>query len=223
MQKPIVGYKRAVFRRYNAKFYCKTCKKLQNPPFFGFFGVESPHFDPEGGFKPDFPCRGRPCAKVQTAVAKWGYLYLSAGCKIRASHLWEISAQAVRGQGAATPQAVSMSMLAVLAMKKSKKKPNTQRGDALGRDFPPPGAGHPTSRKNQRKQQQRTEKERADHHQRTTKRERGVIAPFWDTFIHICKAGVLRSNSTKIQKLYLAENHIKRYNNSTRRLQPSGA
>ena len=54
-------------------------------------------------------------------------------------------------------------------------------------------------------------------------REGGVIAPFWDTFIHICKAGVMRSNSAKIQKLYLAENHIKRYNKSTRRLQPSGA
>lgn len=184
-QKPIVGCKMAVFQRYSTKFYCETCKKLQNPPFFGLFEVKSPHFDPERGFKPDFPCRGRPCAKVQTAVAKWGYLYLSAGCKIRASHLWEISAQAVRGQGAATPQEVSSRLLALLAMKKSKKRPNTQRGDALGRDFPPPGAGHPTSRKNQRKQQQRTEKEGADHHQRTTKREREGYSTFFAPFLHV--------------------------------------
>lgn len=89
--------------------------------------------------------------------------------------------------------------------------------------FPPPGAGHPTPRKNQSEHHQRTEKEQADHQQSATKKERGVIEPFWDTFIHICKAVVLRSNSTKIQKLYLAKNHIKRYNKSTRRLQPSGA
>lgn len=81
-QKPIVGCKRAVFQRHNEKFYCKTCKKLQNPPFFGFFEVKSPHFDPERSLKPDCPCRGQPYAKAQTAVAKWGYLYLSAGCKL---------------------------------------------------------------------------------------------------------------------------------------------
>lgn len=28
------------------------------------------------------PCRGQPYGKAQTAVAKWGYLYLSAGCKL---------------------------------------------------------------------------------------------------------------------------------------------
>lgn len=142
-QKPIVGCKRAVFQRHNAKFYCKTCKKLQNTPFFGFFEVKSPHFDPEGGFKPDFPCRGRPCAKVQTAVAKWGYLYLSAGCKIRASHLWEISAQAVGGQGSVPRQAVSMSMLALLAKKKSKRIQTHNGGTLLGGISPRPALAIP--------------------------------------------------------------------------------
>lgn len=81
--------------------------------------------------------------------------------------------------------------------------------------IPPPAKTKESNNKGQKKNEQATNKGRL--------RERGVIAPFWDTFIHICKAGVLRSNSTKIQKLYLAENHIKRYNKSTRRLQPSGA
>lgn len=150
MQKPIVGYKRAVFQRYNAKFYYKSFKKLQNPPFFGFFEVKSPHFDTEEGFKPDFPCRGRPCAKVQTAVAKWGYLYLSAGCKIRASHLWEISGKDRQGSGGSDPARGQQPSAGVACYEEIKKKPNTQRGDALGRDFPPPGACHPTPRKNQR-------------------------------------------------------------------------
>lgn len=56
------------FQRHNAKFYFITCKKLQNPPFFGFLGVESPHFDPERDLKPDCPCRGQPYANRQTAV-----------------------------------------------------------------------------------------------------------------------------------------------------------
>ena len=82
--------------------------------------------------------------------------------------------------------------------------------------IPPPAKTKVSTTKGQRKNKQTTNKVRL-------RRERGVIEPFWDTFIHICKAVVLRSNSTKIQKLYLAKNHIKRYNKSTRRLQPSGA
>lgn len=81
--------------------------------------------------------------------------------------------------------------------------------------IPPPAKTKVSTTKGQRKNKQTTNKGRL--------RARGVIEPFWDTFIHICKAVVLRSNSTKIQKLYLAKNHIKRYNKSTRRLQPSGA
>lgn len=81
--------------------------------------------------------------------------------------------------------------------------------------IPPPAKTKESNNKGQKKNEQTTTKGRL--------KERGVIEPFWDTFIHICKAGILRSNSTKIQKLYLAKNHIKRYNKSTRWLQPSGA
>lgn len=109
------------------------------------------------------PCRGRPCAKVQTAVAKWGYLYLSAGCKIRGSHLWEISAQAVRGQGAATPQEVSSRLLALLAMKKSKRNQTHNGGTLLGGisprpalAIPPPAKTKESNNKGQKKNEQTT-------------------------------------------------------------------
>ena len=167
------------------------------------------------------PCRGQPYANRQTAWER-GYLTVSAGCKIRASHLWEISAQAVRGKGAATPQEVSSRLLALLAMEESKRNQTHNGGSLLGGisprpalAIPPPAKTKESTTKGQRKNKQTTNKGRL--------RERGVIEPFWDTFIHIRKAVVLRSNSTKIQKLYLAKNHIKRYNKSTRRLQPSGA
>ena len=148
-QKPIVGCKRVVFQRYNAKFYCKTCKKLQNPPFFGFFEVKSPHFDPEGASSQISPAGGDPVQRYKQPLQNGAICTFPQGVKLGLPTCGRFRAKTVRGQGAATPQEVSI-YAGVACYEEIKKKPNTQRRDAHGRDFPPPGACPPTPRKNKK-------------------------------------------------------------------------
>lgn len=88
----------------------------------------------------------------------------------------------------------------------------------------------PVEKESRARQQKTTVKASGNgHHHRGGEREKGLrhrflaFLKFWDTFIYIFRTWFLCSNSTKIQKLYLARNNIKRYNKSTRWLQPSGA
>lgn len=57
--------------------------------------------------------------------------------------MWEISAQAVRGQGAATPQEVSSRLLALLVRKKSKRDQTHNGGSLLGGISPRPALAIP--------------------------------------------------------------------------------
>lgn len=166
-QKPIVGCKMAVFQRYSAKFYCETCKKLQNPPFFGFFGGKSPHFNPEGGFKPDFPCRGQPYAKAQTAVAKWGYLYLSAGGKLGRPTCGRFRHRP-SGVRAAHPASCQHVHAGVACYEEIKKRNQTHNGGTLlggisprpALAIPPPAKTKESNNEGQKKSKQTTTKGR---------------------------------------------------------------
>lgn len=142
-QKPIVGCKRAVFQRYNAKFYCKTFKKLQNPPFFVFFEVKSPHFDPEGTSSQTSPAGGDPVQRYKQPLQNGAICTFPQGVKLGRPTCGRFRAKTVRGQGAATPQEVSIYMLALLAMKESKRNQTHNGGTLLGGISPRPALAIP--------------------------------------------------------------------------------
>lgn len=142
-QKPIVGCKRAGFQRYSVNFYCKTCKNLQNPPFFGFFEVKSPHFDPEGASSQTSPAGGDPVQRYKQPLQNGAICTFPQGVKLGLPTCGRFRAKTVRGQGAATPQEVSSRLLALLAMKKSRRNQTHNGGTLLGGISPRPALAIP--------------------------------------------------------------------------------
>lgn len=120
------------------------------------------------------PCRGQPYGKAQTAVAKWGYLYLSAGCKLGLPTCGRFRHRpsGVRGQ---RPRKRSAAVCWRCLLWKNQRETKHTTGDRSWAGFPPARRwpSHPPQKP---KKQQREEGEKADqNHQQqgATKRERG--------------------------------------------------